>query len=41
MKLSHPNIIRARDVFQQDDEVCSVYEYADAGSMADLIGACA
>ena len=40
MKFSHPNIIRARDVFHQNDELCSVYEYADSGSMADLIFSC-
>ena len=39
LRLSHPNIVRLREVFRQNSELYFVFEYADAGSLHALIQA--
>ena len=36
-KIVHPNIIRVRDFFESDREVCSVYDFIPDGNLSDII----
>ena len=36
-KLSHPNIVKTRDIFKENDTAYMVLDYIDAGNISDLI----